>query len=99
MRPIYIENCTLVLRQVVLIAKGVLISSGLYNGILLYVVTCLFAHVRGMRKKQYESQLNVFCHIQIQNLKQSSSNLYQMYLCGSSYFDYIINNILRIETR
>ena len=35
MRPIYIENWILVLKQVVLIARIVLISSGLYRGTLL----------------------------------------------------------------
>ena len=36
MRPNYIEKCTLVLKQVVLIARMVLIMSGLYSGTLLY---------------------------------------------------------------
>ena len=37
MRPISIENCILVLKQVVLIARVVLTSSGLYIGTLLYM--------------------------------------------------------------
>ena len=36
MRPIYFENCIMVLKQVVFIAKVVLISSGLYSRTLLY---------------------------------------------------------------
>ena len=36
MRPLYIEKCILVLKQVVLISRMVLIMSGLYNGTLLY---------------------------------------------------------------
>ena len=36
MRPIYIENCIMELKQVVLIARVVFILSGLYNGTLLY---------------------------------------------------------------
>ena len=35
MRPIYIENCILVLKKVALIVRVVLISSGLYSGTLL----------------------------------------------------------------
>ena len=38
MRPIYIENRILELKQVVLIVRVVLISSGHYNGPLLYIV-------------------------------------------------------------
>ena len=37
MSVIYIEKCILVLKQVVLIARVVLILSGLYSGILLYI--------------------------------------------------------------
>ena len=44
MRPIYIENCILVLKQVVLIARVVLILSGLYSGILLYCICLHFGH-------------------------------------------------------
>ena len=36
MRPIYIENCILVLKEMVLIVRMVLISSGLYSVTLLY---------------------------------------------------------------
>ena len=36
-RPIYLENCTPVLEQVVLIARVVLISSGIYSRTLLYI--------------------------------------------------------------
>ena len=35
-RPIYIEKCILILKQVVFTARVVLIASGLYSGILLY---------------------------------------------------------------
>ena len=37
MRPIYIENCILVLKQVVLMARVVLISNGLNSQTLLYL--------------------------------------------------------------
>ena len=37
MRPIYTEKCILVLKHVVLITRVVLMSSGLFSGILLYL--------------------------------------------------------------
>ena len=49
MRPIYIENCFLVLKQVVLIARMVLISSGLYKGTLL----CTYKYVWKVTQKKY----------------------------------------------
>ena len=38
LRPIYIEKCILVLKQVVLIAVMVFISSGLYSRTLMYIL-------------------------------------------------------------
>ena len=40
MRPICTESCILVLKQLVLIARVVFISSGLYNKTLLYILDC-----------------------------------------------------------
>ena len=45
MRPIYIEKCILVLKQVVLIARMVLFLSGLFSGTLLYKETMNWGYV------------------------------------------------------
>ena len=46
MRPIYIEKCILVLKQVVLIARVVLILSGLNSRTVLFIIQIVYTQIK-----------------------------------------------------